>query len=84
MSNAFIKIYDGEEESGYISTKDIYFFEVKFNPDFEGIHQNDHYLVKAYETYDNIDQVYDVSPRMNYRYEAEKWLEQIIKQIKEF
>ena len=83
MADGFIKMYFGDDFDGYVSTKEIMYLIIEFIENDISSGVDAHFLVMAYHG-DPTCGDYVVSPRMNYRQEAEIWLDQIIKQIKEF
>lgn len=82
--NRFIKLYDPDSEfpDGYISSKDVYFFDIcRCEPDYYG--GSFYFLIKAFEKNENSENStgWCVSHKIYDHDEAEKHLDYIVKEL---
>lgn len=83
MSNSFIKIYDEDEEDGYISSNSITYFDIQYisgNISYDA----PWYIVRACEKEDSLEDGYIVSPRIYNKTQASLFLDSIIEKLKRF
>ncbi len=81
MSNRFVKVYNDNEPSGYISTKDIFHFDVERIEDPYGS-ECSYFIVKACEAKEQLEDGYTVSPLMGSMEEAYLFLDSIIEKLR--
>ena len=75
----YIKIYDDNEHDGYVSIKNIHFFDVSYHlGEYEG---DAHYIVRACEFGDKVDEGYQASPKIDDKYEAYAFMDSVVEKL---
>lgn len=76
----FIKLYDDGCQDGYITSKNIYYFDIEYNKgDYHG---DEHYVVRACLENEEISHGYIVSPRISSMEDAYIYLDSIIEKLR--